>query len=362
MKYGILSFWRNCRLGGIAAGVILISVLFLTIFSSGIASYRKELQQSYGALHVTAYIAGEEDQIPQLTQDAYCKIIDSGFISQHQEMAEHNIAAGVVLRALGDIVIDPSLRDAKESIRWASGYDASIFSGNEMVCLLPARLAWEPGGTWEIPIGGTTYTFTVAGVFGSKFSSGAGGSVYYCPLHTLQEIYRQKNLMFSYSAMEMDLQHLDRLSDFKSQMKQLGLQSGNTRLVIRDAQLQTITGQIRRQIRMLETLLPILFALVTGVSFALSFLLLRGRRREAAVLRSLGMKRAQVFKAFLTETSMQALLGFLPGAGLGYILFGPGALQTTHLAILFLCYLLGGGVAIWRLSGINVFTVMTARE
>lgn len=361
MKYGLYSFWRNRRISGITVGLVLASVLFLLTFCSNIAVYQRELAQSYRALRVSAYITAAEGKSPRLQSDTYQKILDSGYISQYQVMAEHTLPSGTVLRALSDVNMDPTLRDCQETIKWATGYDASVFSGSKLVCLLPARLSWEPEGTQEIRIGGQAYSFTVVGVYGSKFSS-SGGTVYYCPINTLQEIYRTEDLAFSYNGMEMELQKLNQLDLFKSQMKQLGLQNGEARLVIRDMQLQTVTGQLRRQVRMLEALLPLLFAMIAGISFALSFLLLRGRRREVAVLRSLGMPRVRVFAVFLLETALQALLGLLLGVVTGSLLFGSSALQPTYLMTAFFCYLFGGGVAVWRLSGINVFTAMTVRE
>ena len=363
MKYALQNFWRNRRVSLISAAVVLVSALFLMIFSNSISTYRTELSDSYKALkasaHITAYRA---EQKPRLTVETYHAILDTGFPVNHGVMADHMITDKDVLRGINGPDIDPSLRDCIDDVAWVEGYDRSVFAGDAMVCLMPNDWQSDYGEIWECWIGQKSYTFTVAGIYGNKFSSRDNGSVYYCPVNALKAIYEAEGLAFTYCGMEMDLQNLSRLDHFKAQMKKLELDTGDTRMVINDSQLQTITSQLRRQVRLLETLLPVLLGLIAAIGFGSSFLLLRSRRREAAVLRSLGMKRSAVFASFLLENLLQAILGLLIGCVIGGLAFGSGALQPTYLAALLGCYLLGGGVAVWKISGVNVFNIMTARE
>ena len=363
MKYSLRNFWRNRRVSLISVAVMLVSALFLMIFFSSITTYQQELWQSYSALkasaHITAYNSGEK---PKLPVDTYQAILDTGFPVNHGVMVDHMITDKDVLRGVNGADIDPSLRDCIEDVEWMEGYDASIFQSDAMVCLVPNDWSTDYEATWECWIGENNYTFTVSGIYGNKFSSKDNGSVYYCPVNTLKAIYEAEGWTFTYCGMEMDLQNLAELDEFKAEMKKLKLDSGDTRLVINDSQLQTVTSQLKRQVRLLETLLPVLLTLIAAIGFGSSFLLLRGRRREAAVLRSLGMKRAAVFGAFLFENLLQAVLGLLIGCVIGWFTFGSGALQPNYLAALLGCYLLGGAAAVWKISGVNVFNIMTARE
>lgn len=363
MKYSLRNCWRNRRVSLISVAVMLVSALFLMIFFSSITTYQQELWQSYSALkasaHITAYNSAEK---PKLPVDTYQAILDTGFPVNHGVMADHMITDKDVLRGVNGPDIDPSLRDCIDDVVWVGDYDRAIFDGAEMVCLMPNDWQSDYGDTWEVWIGQNSYTFTVAGIYGNKFSSRDNGRVYYCPVNALKAVYEAENLAFTYCGMEMDLQNLAELDEFKAQLKKLGLDSDDTRMVINDSQLQTVTSQLKRQVRLLETLLPVLLTLIIAIGFGSSFLLLRGRRREAAVLRSLGMKRAAVFMSFLFESLLQAVLGLLIGCVIGWFTFGSGALQPTYLAALLGCYLLGGAVAVWKISGVNVFNIMTARE
>ncbi len=363
MRYALRSFARNRRVSLIATAVVLVSVLFLMIFFSSISTYRQELQDSYARLKASAHITTNsytgKVKLPVPTCQA---IVETGFPVNVGLMADHPFGMKDVLRGVNGPDIDPSLKGCIDDVEWTEGYDASILQGEEPVCLVPPQFYQEYGDTWTLTIGATEYTFTVAGIYGNALSSGTSGTVCYCPVNTLKAIYEAEGLEFTYCAMEMDLQNLDRLDDFKAQMKQLGLDSGAVRIVISDSQLQTVTSQLRRQIRLLETLLPVLLALIVAIGFGSSFLLLRGRRREAAVLRSLGVKRIAVFGSFLLETLLQALLGLALGCGIGWAAFGRDALQPEYSALVPVCYLLGGAAAVWKISGVNVFNIMTARE
>ena len=363
MKYSLRNIWRNRRVSLISVAVVLVSSLFLMIFFSSITTYQNELWASYSALKASAHItAYDSSKKPKLPVDTYQSILDTGFPVNHGVMADHMISDKDVLRGVNGTDIDPSLRDCIDDVEWVDGYDRTIFDGDAMVCLMPNDWKTDYGDTWECWIGENAYTFTVVGIYGNKFSSKDNGSVYYCPVNALKAVYEGENLEFTYCGMEMDLQNLSELDDFKAQMRKLQMDSGDTRLVINDSQLQTVTSQLKRQVRLLETLLPVLLTLIATIGFGSSFLLLRGRRREAAVLRSLGMKRTAVFGSFLFENLLQAILGLLIGCMIGWFAFGSGALQPKYLAALLGCYLLGGAVAVWKISGVNVFNIMTARE
>lgn len=363
MKYALRSFVRNRRVSLIATAVVLVSALFLMIFFSSISTYRQELQASYSRLKASAHITTDSyTGKVKLSVETCQAIVDTGFPVNVGLMADHPFNLNDVLRGVNGPDIDPSLWGCIDDVEWTEGYDASILQGDEPVCLIPPKLYSEYGDTWTLTIGATEYAFTVAGIYGNALSSGTSGTVCYCPVNALQAIYEAEGLEFTYCAMEMDLQNLARLDSFKAQMKALGLDSGNPRLVINDSQLQTVTSQLRRQIRLLETLLPVLLALVAAIGFGSSFLLLRGRRREAAVLRSLGVKRIAVFGSFVLENLFQALLGLTLGCGIGWAAFGLSVLQPGYLAMVLACYLLGGAAAVWKISGVNVFNIMTARE
>ena len=228
----------------------------------------------------------------------------------------------------------------------AKGREVAALCEPEDVIIAADTIVWHEGRVYGKPQ--------------SEYSTAT--QVYYCSLPTMRRMYDQVDEIIIYNAVEMELQDLPHLDDFKAEMKKAGFDKGSAVLVIDDGQLQRVTAQLRRQIRLLRSLQPVFFVLVAAIGFGLSFLVLRSRRREAAVMRSLGARRSLVFGILFEENALFSLAGTILGGGAGLLLLGKEALRPGELCILLLCFLAGGAAAVLRLSGLNAFTVMTANE
>ena len=79
-------------------------------------------------------------------------------------------------------------------------------------------------------------------------------------------------------------------------------------------------------------------------------------------MRSLGMRRGQVAGVFLCEATAQAAVGVLAGGLAACAALGTTAFQPKYLLLVLTFFLLGGATAVWKISGVNVFNIMTARE
>lgn len=363
MRFAVRNLIRNWRLGLITVAVSAAAALFLMAFCHSIDLYRSKLQASYDALEVTAEVVGAHaGEKPRLSEKTCQTILDSGFVGSYSIMAEYRIEDYELLRGVNNLQIDPSLERALSSVVWAEGYDIGFLQQNDRACLVPSGWNVEPGAQLEILFFDRVVPFTVAGTYGTGKLGPYDVKIYYCPVSVLQQLYLDAEKEFSYCAMEMDLCKLEKLDAFKKQMRAAGLNSGAAQLVINDTQLQTVTAQLRRQVRLLQTLRPVLLALVAAIGFWLIFLLLKGRRREAAVMRSLGVKRHRVFCILMLETAIQAVLGTALGGGAAWVAFEKTVSHLTDLLLLLSCFTAGGACAVWQVSGSNAFTVMKAKE
>ena len=362
MKMAFRNFLRNRRVTLISAAAVLAMAVFLMVFANSIRLNREELDAAYAHLEVNAHITGKAALAdPVLPEATYKAMLDSGYIASHQAMIQHKQSGTTALRGLNGVEIDTLLRDALPYTQWQEGYDETLLQGRELVCIAPASRGHELGENVTMCLGSFgDITLKVAALYQVSYDDNPG--LYYCPLGALEDHCHANGIEINYNGMEMLLQNLETLDDFKAQMVELKLDRSAARLVVNDALLRSVTSQLRRQIRLLESVMPVLLALVAGIGFGLSFLLLRGRKKEAAVMRSLGMTRKSVFSVLLLENAFQALLGGLLGSLLVVLLLGAEVLQLQYVALLVGCYLIGGGFAIWKLSGVNVFTIMTARE
>jgi len=364
MKYVWKTLIRNKRITLAAVAAVAALTFFLSVFTSSIQSSREQLKRIYEVTTVTARVAGYNTGVnASIGEELYRAILDSGFIKAHWALIQNKTEQQDLLRALNKTALVPDLEGWEPYITWQEGYDITALEGDARVCLAPRSLELELGETVTLLLGGEYrklhMELTVVGLYGKEYRSADELDVYYCPLTAMEDFLRENQQEITYNILEMELQKLDRLGDFKTQMTELGLEKGSARLTVNDALLQQVTAKFRQHIRLLNTLLPVLLTIVAGIGFGLSFLLLRGRKREAAVLRSLGTRRMQVFGMFLSETTLQALLGTLLGGGLAWAALGKTAFQLQYLSLVLCCFLLGGAAAVWQLAKANVFTVMT---
>lgn len=364
MKYVWKTLIRNKRITLAAVAAVAALTFFLSVFISSIQSSKEQLKRIYEVTTVTARMAGYNTGVnASIGEELYRAILDSGFIKAHWALIQNKTEQQDLLRALNKTALVPDLEGWEPYIIWQEGYDITALEGDARVCLAPRSLELELGETVTLPLGGEYrklhMELTVVGLYGKEYRSADELDVYYCPLTAMEDFLRENQQEITYNILEMELQKLDRLGDFKTQMTELGLEKGSARLTVNDALLQQVTAKFRQHIRLLNTLLPVLLTIVAGIGFGLSFLLLRGRKREAAVLRSLGTRRMQVFGMFLSETALQALLGTLLGGGLAWAALGKTAFRLQYLSLVLCCFLLGGAAAVWQLAKANVFTVMT---
>ncbi len=133
-------------------------------------------------------------------------------------------------------------------------------------------------------------------------------------------------------------------------------------LIVQDETYQETVGQIEENLRTLRILLPVLLGLFCLLGFFVSSLSARGRKREFAVMRCLGMKRRRVFAVTFLE---QAALD-LPAAVLGLVLgiiFGGLRASALGSALLLLALFLGGtAVSIVHITSVNVMKLMKTEE
>ena len=64
----------------------------------------------------------------------------------------------------------------------------------------------------------------------------------------------------------------------------------------------------------------------------------------------------------VSSLEASAMLREALGGALAWAILGATAFQPGYLALVLVCFLLGGAAAVWKISGINVFTILTARE
>ncbi|OQA72574.1 MAG: FtsX-like permease family protein [Firmicutes bacterium ADurb.Bin248] len=262
-------------------------------------------------------------------------------------------------------------------IEWLESWDETLFQSGASACLLPEGMlglakegvleliatledSADIGEPVEVPVG-----LTVAGTY-----AGASKTVY-MPWAAMGALLAQAGFMEYTQSMSFTVADNLELDALKREAARFfasaSLSPGETpfqyALTVYDGILAESTGAVKKDIRLLEALIPLILALSALVGFAASFLFIRARQMEFAVMLLLGSGRAQVFlTAFIEQLALElfgALLGmlaYLALRGLGPFP-APGA-PGIYLA----CHTAGMAAATLWLTRANVMLLLKAKE
>ena len=132
---------------------------------------------------------------------------------------------------------------------------------------------------------------------------------------------------------------------------------------IQDETYQSTLAELRSNLSILRLLLPILIVLCGCMGFLAAYLTTRGRVREFAVMRCLGLKRNSIFGQVFNEQAILAIMGATAGGIAGFLLEGSSSGEAIAKAGLILVIFLGGAAAAsWNVTRVNVMKLMKVEE
>jgi ABC-type antimicrobial peptide transport system permease subunit len=148
--------------------------------------------------------------------------------------------------------------------------------------------------------------------------------------------------------------------NFVNQQAAPGSSSQGFSFIINDRVLKSATASVENYISFTNALYPVIYLLCAGIGFIVSYLLIRTRKPEFAIMRSLGASRAASFFTFHIEQGLLCLLGAALGLVSSTLFTGQYSLESGFGYVSF--YLVGSGVAIMAMNRVNVIEILTARE
>lgn len=255
------------------------------------------------------------------------------------------------------------------SVRLLDGWEEDVFRTEQRVCLIPENLETRQGPK------GALYVTTVGEdgvplelqVIGTV--SGGPGNVIWCPFY----VRRQEGISetFLVESCSFDIGDNTRLEECKEAIYEIFVEPklSNTAggmtfgVLVQDETYLATMEEFLSTLSLLRLLLPVLMVLCGGMGFFAAYLSTRGRVREFAVMRSLGMKRVGVFFLVFEEyallgaagAALGGLAGFLPGGG-----FSGGALAWAGASLG--VFWLGAAVAVGSMTRVNVMKLMKTEE
>ncbi len=271
------------------------------------------------------------------------------------------------------------------SVRWYEGYDESVLSTKEYVCLVPED--YEGGDVLEVTFTGnnnfvlnitddgkvdridnyvqSVVTFTVVGRYSDE-----GNTRVYIPYKTmtslLDKIEISKETCVSYlGATLRDSKDIEKLREARTKWFAEPNPTGSEipwegeealaeyylyAMDIEDTLLRSLEINMKNSIFLNKFASVILFILSAGAGFLTGFLIIRSRKREIALRQTMGDSNASTFLEFSLEQLTCAIVGILIGGA--YSLWHP-LWQLVTFAII---YYIGLSIALTVFLRKNLLT------
>ena len=268
-------------------------------------------------------------------------------------------------------------------IYWNEGYDESILLSREFVCIVPESLRdkremdleylyeyWPTGVVGDL--GGSImmkarHTFRVAGYY-----TDPGNSRIYCPYLTMEEIHvtlHKSKVIEEIGAVLNDNARFAQLREvvdhWFAKPNPIGEQTLWGRygyeyylyaMDIDDAMLSNLETNIKNSLRLNQLSTAVVFALSVGTGFLTGFLVVRSRKREIALMRTMGASHPGIFAELALEQMLCVVLGIILGGS--YTLWNP----ISKLALFGSIYFVGLSIALIVFLRKNLLTTIKEDE
>lgn len=406
MRFILFSIFRNIGKHGVksltSVFLSMLLALFFTAFSGNILAGQAQLEQIGRSMPVSADItdpSGSRNTLLQIPDTLLQAAVSHPAVTDSRYYAllyyEYGLGcpvpdSGVVpdnrLWCLENENTVPAWRDAAgtPAITYLDGYQQMLHS-HEAVCMVNAELmkamGWQLGDPLAITIFEAGYqdiSSTCQKVGDAVLTLTASYQpenleesfpLLILPAGWARDYYQEHSRPFSVSCASFTIGDPFRLNAFKADMKKAGFQNpnplgepsskGEALLVYDDAFIRA-SSPIKRNVTLLQRLYPLIFLLIALLGFLISFLLLRSRRQEMAIARSLGTGRLRTPLILVGENAVLQLLGVGAAAlSIPYLAAGGGRQLFPLLSGYAAVYLLGGIAAVAMLGRMSILEQFT---
>lgn len=275
-----------------------------------------------------------------------------GYLTNLKLKGSRTSTSGLVLTGITSPELDKSLLEENGGrITWLDGYDESILAQNDQfVCLISDKLEqtllaqvdggqpltltldFEAQDTWQGQIYRYSCDLTVIGVY----SNGSSGSAVYAPWNIVEKVYGALRAELSVDMLSGTLIDNTRLEELREDAANWFVEPTPTgvkvewdyflnvdyypyALDIDDSLLVKAAATLENSIFINRICTLLVFVLSAGAGFFVGFLMVRQRKREIALMRTLGARNGSVYLSFTLEQMLYVVLGaFLGGAWFGW--------------------------------------------
>ena len=257
------------------------------------------------------------------------------------------------------------------TIVFYEGYDESVFTGNEYVCLVSEDiLGFTEGGMLDVMVkskagvhpAAVNAMLTVAGTV-----KGLDEPVVYVPFQTAGELGFESDGGTPYTerlrAKIADNRELDAFKEVAMRsFTDVGVHINERTfaMTIYDGEFYDRTEALLQTIFFIDIATPFVYFITICVGFVASFLLTRRRRAEFAIMRSVGVNRLSIFFGTLFEQAALCALGAVLGCAIFALTWG--YVFVRRPLVFLACYTLGAVISAAMAAGTDVLRLLRDKE
>lgn len=244
-------------------------------------------------------------------------------------------------------ITDPGIsgklyNSGREQIKWFDGYSSAIFHERQDVCIVPeswlsdtsssatsvdTQCSYSSGSPVDPEKRSANHTFTIIGTHNTS------DTIIYCPFKTIQIVFGKMGRPLELDAIEATLINNDLQDEVREVSKAWFAEPNPTgaktrwdyswyfyypyALDIDNDQLVSAERSLKTSMLVNEICAYLLFVLSACASFFVGFLMIRQRKKEIALMRTLGSANWNIFLHF----SIEQIIYVVFGAGIGALPF-----------------------------------------
>lgn len=264
------------------------------------------------------------------------------------------------LRRLLSLDSDPLLSSGVQ-VQFLDGFDETILRSESDVCLIPEHMVQEGDGTLTVTSGTNWKTLTVIGTVSDSTANSIWVPFYFKWEDDLSSAFPVQSCSFTIR----DNACLEEAKDdiftwFSRPSVSNGADAEPFGVLVQDQTYLESLSKLESSLELFRLLLPLLAVLGSLISFLATYAMTRGRQKEFAVMRCLGLGQRTIFVMVLLEQMILILIGGSIGMCFGLLL--GAAVHAARICGVLLLYLLGSATAAMGITRINVMQLMKTED
>lgn len=394
----------------------MVTTIFMLSYPRLIEDTRKKLDETYEGITITGSIVQTGiDDVGAVSGEVWKKMQASGYFSQMYAASKFSVrtfpkkileaqfgstpseqrkdsifqtmlsrfekknSGGVngPMRAYNTFPAGNDLVRIRNDICWLDGYDEHCLEGRERICIISENWGYAPGDTVPFLARVTIKEKSVEGIFHLKVVGTYPGKITefsgVMPLKTMEDLTiaataahkAEENYYeweFGLDQIYFTIKDNRTLDEIKTKMEDWGLLNSDFRRVrLDDRFFKEAVGPIESNLAQLEGSYLFFFFLIAAIGFFISFLLIRNRKSEYAVMRLLGESKGQIILKVLAEQFTLCLTGVLFGI-LVIRLIDTNSFHPSICIVILMCYTFGAAGAALLMTGVNVMEILRDKE